>query len=105
MMTREKIIGPLIVALAAAIVGVLWWQFSSRGAQESSRLLLYGNIDIREVDLVFNNNEHIDKLLVQEGDRVHKGQLLATLHRERMQAEVDAAEARVAAQKAAIGAA
>jgi signal transduction histidine kinase len=37
-------------------------------------LLLYGNIDIREADLAFNNSEHIDKLLVQEGDRVHQGQ-------------------------------
>jgi HlyD family secretion protein len=39
---------------------------------------------------------------VQEGDRVHKGQLLASLHRERMQAELAAAEAQVAARKAAL---
>jgi HlyD family secretion protein len=99
---KGKIIRPLIVVLAVAIAGGIWWHFGSRGAEESTRLLLYGNIDIREVDLVFNNSEHIDRLMVQEGDRVHEGQLLATLHRERMQAEVAAAEARVAAQKAVL---
>jgi HlyD family secretion protein len=41
-------------------------------------------------------------VLVQEGDRVSKGQLVATLHRERLGAEVAAAEARVAAQRAAL---
>ena len=102
MMNRKKIIRPLVIVLAAAIAGAIWWHFDSRGAQDSNQLLLYGNIDIREVDLAFNNSEHIDKLLVQEGDRVHKGQLLATLHRERMQAEVAAAEARVAARKAVL---
>ncbi|MGD8631563.1 MAG: efflux RND transporter periplasmic adaptor subunit, partial [Gammaproteobacteria bacterium] len=44
----------------------------------------------------------IDRLLVQEGDRVHEGQLLATLHRERLQAEVAVAEAQVAAQRAVV---
>jgi len=101
-MNREKIIRPLIIVLAAAIAGGIWSYLGSRGAEESNRLLLYGNIDIREADLAFNNSEHIDKLLVQEGDRVHKGQLLASLHRERMQAEVAVAEAQVAARKAAL---
>ena len=101
-MNREKIIRPLIIVLAAAIAGGIWSYLGSRGAEESNRLLLYGNIDIREADLAFNNSEHIDKLLVQEGDRVHKGQLLASLHSKRMQAEVAAAEAQVAARKAAL---
>jgi signal transduction histidine kinase len=63
MMNRKKIIRPLIIVLAAAIAGGIWWYFGSRGAQESNQLLLYGNIDIREADLAFNNSEHIDKLL------------------------------------------
>ena len=101
-MDRNKIIPSLVVVLAAAGAGGIWWYSGTRDAGVSNELLLYGNIDIREADLAFNNSEHIDKLLVQEGDRVRKGQLLATLHRPRMQAEVTAAEARVAAQKAAV---
>jgi HlyD family secretion protein len=65
-------------------------------------LRLYGNVDIREVDLTFNNSEHIEQLLVEEGDRVRRGQLLATLHSERLQASVDTAEANVASQQAVL---
>jgi len=101
-MNGKKNIRLLIIVLAAAIAGGIWWYVGSRGAQEGNQLLLYGNIDIREADLAFNNSEHIDKLLVQEGDRVYQGQLLATLHRDRMQAKVAAAEAQVAARKAVV---
>jgi multidrug resistance efflux pump len=63
---------------------------------------LYGNIDIREAYLAFNDSEHLDEILVQEGDHVHKGQLLATLHKARMQAQYAAAEAKVASRKAIV---
>jgi len=92
----------LAVVLLLALGAGSWWYFGRPDGQDARHLQLYGNVDIREIDLVFNNSEHIDELLVQEGDRVLKGQLLATLHRERIQAEVAAAEARVAARKAAL---
>lgn len=99
---KHKAIGLLVVVLIAGAAGAVWW-FSGRSVNEDkTRILLYGNVDIREVDLTFNNSEHIDRLLVQEGDRVRKGQLLATLHRERMDAGAAAAAARVAAQEAAV---
>jgi len=100
-MNRKKVIPAVAVLLVAAAAGG-WWFFGSSGGQDESRLVLYGNVDIRETDLAFNNSEHIDRLLVQEGDRVRTGQLVATLHRERHEAEVAAAEARVAAQRAAL---
>jgi len=86
----------------AVIVGSAWWYNSAHDVKQTNRLVLYGNIDIREVDLAFNSSEHLDTLLVQEGDRVHKGQLLATLHTARMAATVAAAEAGVASRKASL---
>jgi len=100
-MNRKKLIPVVAVLLIAAAAGG-WWYLGSPEGQDESRLVLYGNVDIRETDLAFNNSEHIDRLLVQEGDRVRKGQLVATLHRERLEAEVAAAQARVAAQQAAV---
>jgi len=100
-MNKKKLI-PVVVVLVAATVAGGWWYLGRRDGKDETRLVLYGNVDIRETDLTFNNSEHIDRLPVQEGDRVHKGQLVATLHRERMQAEVAAAQARVAAQQAAV---
>jgi len=98
---KKKILRPLVILLVVAGAGG-WWYFSHHEQTDTSRLVLYGNVDIREVDLAFNNSEHIDRLLVQEGDYVHKGQLLATLHKERIQAEYAAAEARVTSQKAVV---
>jgi HlyD family secretion protein len=100
-MNKKKVIPAVVVLLIAAAAGG-WWYLGSPEGPDESRLVLYGNVDIRETDLAFNNSEQIDRLLVQEGDRVRKGQLLAALHRERLEAEVAAAEARVAAQRAAV---
>lgn len=100
-MDRKKPMRLFVVLMLVAIGVGGWWYANKHGGQDEPRLLLYGNVDIRETNLAFNNSEHIDRLLVQEGDRVRKGQLLATLHQSRMQAEVAAAEARVAAQRAA----
>lgn len=101
-MKSKKVMRLVVVSLLAAIGAGGWWYAGTRDRPDETHLLLYGNVDIRETDLSFNNSEHIDRILVQEGARVRKGQLLATLHRERMQAEVTAAEARVAAQKAVL---
>ena len=100
-MEKKNIIRPLVILLLVA-AGAGGWFFTHQDKGDITRLVLYGNIDIREADLAFNNSEHIDKLLVNEGDQVHKGQLLATLHKERSQAEYAAAEAKVASQKAVV---
>ena len=101
-MNKKKVMRLMLVLMIAAIGAGGWWLASRQSEQDKNLIVLYGNVDIREADLAFNNSEHIDRLLAQEGDRVRKGQLLATLHRPRMQAEVTAAEAQVAARKAAV---
>jgi HlyD family secretion protein len=101
-MNKKKAMRLVVILLIALIAAGGWWYVGKGERLDETRLTLYGNVDIREADLAFNNSEHIDRLLVQEGDRVRKGQLLAVLHRERMQADAAAAEARVAAQKAVV---
>jgi len=101
-MNRKKIIRIAAVLLLAVVATVVYRHSGERDIGHESRLVLYGNVDIRESDLTFNNSEHIDKILVQEGDRVRAGQLLVTLHDERMKAEVAAAQAQLAARRAAL---
>ncbi len=86
----------LMIVVAAAIVGG-WW-FTHQGERDQ-QLALYGNMDLRQVALAFNNSERIAAVLVQEGDRVHKGQTLARLDTSRLQPLVAQAEAQVAAQR------
>lgn len=101
-MHKKKVLRALMVLLVLGVGAGVWWYASKHDRIDEYHLVLYGNVDIREVDLAFNNSEHVDQLLAQEGDRVHKGQLLATLHRARMQAEEAAAVAKVASQKAVV---
>jgi HlyD family secretion protein len=101
-MNEKKVMRLVVILLIALIAAGGWWYVDTGERPDETRLTLYGNVDIREADLAFNNSEHIERLLVQEGDRVRKGQLLAVLHRERLQADVAAAEARVGAQKAVL---
>ena len=66
-----------LVLAGIAAAGTTWW-LVRRGPHRQA-LVLYGNVDLRQVELAFNNNERIAAVLVQEGDRVKRGQLLARL--------------------------
>ncbi|VAX13286.1 ABC-type efflux pump membrane fusion component YbhG [hydrothermal vent metagenome] len=96
-MNKKLIVLPALV-LAGAIGGVYFWQQQQKN-DEDGQLVLYGNVDIREAQLAFNSSEHIDAILVQEGDRVKKGQLLARLHSEVLEARLSEAQAQWQAQQ------
>jgi HlyD family secretion protein len=95
-MSRRARIVTLVLIVLAGAASVLYWK-SHRPPPE--RLVLYGNIDIRQVDLPFDNQGRITQMLVEEGDRVEKGQLLATLDPSRFEDAVKAAEGELARQR------
>src|ERR1700733_15298705 len=86
----------ILVLTGIAVIGSTWW-FLRRNTPARD-LVLYGNVDLRQVELAFNNNERIAAVLVQEGDRVKRGQLLARVDARRLEPQVDEAEATAAAQ-------
>jgi HlyD family secretion protein len=87
----------IVVLLAAAGGGLAWWL--THRHQPPREFALYGNVDLRQVQLAFNNSERIVAVKVQEGDRVHRGKLLALLDTSRLKPQVDQAAAQVAAQR------
>lgn len=90
----------LITGLMAvlALAGIVtWWLMQREGA--GKELVLFGNVDLRQVQLSFNNSERIAAVLVQEGDRVRRGQVLARLHTGRLEPQVAQAVAQAAAQR------
>src|SRR6266705_1899210 len=94
-MKRMMLITLLLVAAGAA--GWLWWlNHEETGDRE---LMLHGNMDLRQVQLSFNNSERIAAVLVQEGDRVRKGQVVARLDTGRLEPQVAQADAQAAAQR------
>jgi membrane fusion protein PltH len=88
----------LLVLLVVAVIGgaLAWWMMRREGA--ANELMLYGNLDLRQVQLAFNNSERIAAVLVQEGDHVKDGQLLARLDTRRLEPQLAQVEAQAAAQ-------
>ncbi len=89
----------VIVIIVIGVIAALSLEIGSRRAGSTDELLLYGNVDLRQVNLAFNGSERIQSILVQEGDRVKKGQVLGTLETERLKASVDRARAQAEAQR------
>jgi HlyD family secretion protein len=103
---NKKALIPLVAIILAIVAGVVYWKLQLAFTDNPNSVVLYGNIDIREVRLAFNGNEHVGEIFVEEGDRVLAGQLLARLHtdrllaeRKRLHAELAAAEAEAHAAK------
>jgi HlyD family secretion protein len=88
----------VIVVIVIVAVAIGFWR-ARHTASASDHLVLYGNVDIRQAQLAFNDSERITALLVQEGDQVTNGQLLATLDTRRFQANVANRAATAAAQR------
>jgi len=86
-----------VVVLGAIAAGVVVWLWDEV-ERDPNHLVLYGNVDIRQVELAFQGDQRIEELLVEEGDRVTKGQLLARLDTERLEYYVDQAKAQADAQ-------
>lgn len=88
---------PMAVGAAALIGG--WFWFAQQQPSETSQLRLYGNVDIRQVALAFDNAGRIQELMVEEGDRVARGQVLGTLDTRTLELQIAAQEASVEAQR------
>jgi HlyD family secretion protein len=69
----------LAVLIMLALGGGGWFYFFGDRPQGTDTLTLYGNVDIREIQLAFKSSGQIATISVQEGAVVKKGELLATL--------------------------
>ncbi|MEN7535647.1 HlyD family efflux transporter periplasmic adaptor subunit [Aurantiacibacter flavus] len=85
----------VVLAIAAfATGGFGLWRGGDKG------LTLYGNVDIREVDMAFEVGGRIDEVAVEEGDRVKEGDLLAAVDPARNRDRLAQAEAQIAQAEA-----
>ena len=88
---KKKIV--LIIFLLLVITGIIF--FLTHKNKNLDELTLYGNIEIRQVDLSFQVSGQIEKMLKEEGDKVEKGELLATIDSKDYKANLDKAQAEV----------
>jgi HlyD family secretion protein len=94
---RRAILLIAVLVIAGLAAGLVWWLSRRDGGPRD--LVIYGNVDLRQVQVSFNNSDRIAAVLVQEGDRVREGQLLARLDTRRLEPQLAEAEAQAAAQR------
>lgn len=81
------------------VVIILAWVFYDweRSEDDHGILTIYGNVDIRQVDLGFRVFGKVDQVFFDEGDLVEPGQLMATLDDVPYQEKLRQAESQVKA--------
>ncbi len=97
---------PVVLLLAAAGAGAAWYygvpqSYGFFQAAEPTREI-YGNVDIRQVSLGFRVNGRLAAVVVEEGDAVRSGDVLARLDAGPYEIAVRAAEENVAALRATL---
>ena len=75
-MKHKKILIALVVIVLIFLIVFIYLKLNKKNP---NILTLYGNIEIRQVDLGFRVEGRVKKLLKEEGDEVKKGELLAIL--------------------------
>lgn len=98
-MKKSKIRLAVLLFLLISALGAGIYVYYDRNEKPTDILLLYGNIDIRQIQLAFHDTGRIQRLLFEEGERVEQGQLVAELDPARFEAAVAQASARLAAQE------
>ncbi|MCI5077666.1 HlyD family efflux transporter periplasmic adaptor subunit [Oricola sp.] len=96
----RRIVILLILVVAAGSASAWWWQ--NHDGNGDGPLVLYGNVDLRQIDLAFIGSGRIAEVLVDEGAAVEKGDIVARLDTSLIEPQVAQAEAGVAAQAATV---
>jgi HlyD family secretion protein len=77
MNTKIRLSVAIVVVLGSAVGVYVWW--GQREAGRSNPLVLYGNVDIREVAVAFRQPGRLMKSVFEEGDTVRTGQVMADI--------------------------
>ena len=88
-----------LIAVAGLVAAGIGFWLLRQNTPTGRFLVLYGNVDIREIQAAFNDNGPITRMLVQEGDRVHQDDLLAKIDDVRYKAALDEAEGQMRNQQ------
>ena len=88
-MKLKAVIAVSVLAIAAATGGWVYYRYESA----PKNLELYGNVDIRQVNLAFLWPERIKSILVEEGDFVKAGQPVAEQETDTLKIEIEQAKA------------
>jgi len=95
-MLKKLIFLVLLIALVGA--GYYYYELHQQ-KKETDTLVLYGNVDVRQVDLGFQVRGRVEKMFYQEGDFVRAGSLMGIIDKRPYEDQVHEAEANVESVK------
>ncbi len=75
---KKNIIIILLSVFLILSLGTSFW-FYNQKIENNSDMILYGNVDVRQVDISFRVSGQVNKLYFQEGDLVKEGDLMCSL--------------------------
>ena len=85
----------LFLLVAGGVLGYFSYKRASVKKPTSGLIVLYGNVDIRELTLGFRVAGRIESMLKEEGDRVEPGELLARIDSKPFEDELAVREAQI----------
>lgn len=92
---RKRFLFILAIICLALLVSLYLMVTYWHHANNKNVLVLYGNVDIRQVDLGFRLSGRIEKMIFEEGDEVKVGDVVAVLDKAPSEASLAAAKAQL----------
>lgn len=90
----------VVLLVAAVLLNIISLYYFTRKVEPKDEIVLYGNVDVRQVDIGFRIAGKVEKLAFEEGDRVVKGTLMTALDKTPYDNQVRQAAANVDAIRA-----
>jgi HlyD family secretion protein len=84
----------LILSVVVVIIAISWILYDIyHNSKNRNELVLYGNVDVRQVDIGFRVAGRVKEVLFEEGDVVRRGDLMATLEESPYDSQLQSAQA------------
>ncbi|MFH1518849.1 MAG: biotin/lipoyl-binding protein, partial [Pseudomonadota bacterium] len=99
-MKRIALIAAVLVVALVLARFVLWPRLNSGDTNTEAALALYGNVEIRQVDLAFRVSGRLDAVNFEEGDTVSVGDVIAVLDTAPLRDGVTQAKAEASVRRA-----
>lgn len=94
---KKGLIVAVVAVLLIIIITAVW--YFNKDQKSDQTLTLFGNVDIRQVSLAFEQSGRIQQMNVQEGDSIQKGDVLAKLNTDALNIQLQQAEAQLKVQQ------
>ena len=96
-MKKKPLVAVVVIAALLVAGGLIWWH--GRDKDSATELVLYGNVDIRQISLSFEGSGRVAALRAEEGDTVKAGTVLAVLDTRTLGFQAEQAQAQIEMQR------